>query len=164
MMKKCFPAPLVSLALFVMWLLLNHTLSLGHMLLALVLALTLPALLGELRPQKVRVRHLTTAVRLGLTVVADTTRSNIAVLRFLLLPKRRRDPPAFVKIPLELRDPNALAVLAMIVCITPGTVWAELSLDRSLLMLHVLEVDDPQTTIDHVKTCYERPLMEIFES
>ena len=74
-----------------------------------------------------------------------------------------RHAAAFVHIPLELRDPNALAVLAMIVCITPGTAWAELSLDRSMLMLHALEVDDPQTLIDHVKQRYERPLMEIFE-
>ena len=32
-----------------------------------------------------------------------------------------------------------------------------------MLMLHALEVDDPQTLIDHVKQYYERPLMEIFE-
>ncbi len=163
MMKKLFPAPLISLGLFVMWLLLNHSVSAGHMILALLLALGLPVLFKELRPQKVRVRHLSTALRLCFAVMVDTTQSNIAVVRFLLLPSQRRHPPAFVKIPLELRDPNALAVLAMIVCITPGTVWAELSLDRSALMLHVLEVDDAQAVIDHVKTRYERPLMEIFE-
>jgi len=55
-------------------------------------------------------------------------------------------------------------VVAMIVCITPGTVWAELSLDRSVLMLHVLEVADAHAVAHHVQTCYERPLMEIFES
>jgi multicomponent K+:H+ antiporter subunit E len=158
-MKKLFPAPLISLGLFVMWLLLNHSVSAGHMILALLLALGLPVLFKELRPQKVRVRHLGTALRLCFAVMVDTTQSNIAVVRFLLLPSQRRHPPAFVKIPLELRDPNALAVLAMIVCITPGTVWAELSLDRSALMLHVLEVDDAQAVI----TRYERPLMEIFE-
>ena len=163
MMKKLLPAPLISLGLFVMWLLLNHTTSIGHVLLALVIAWGLPVLFSELRPQKVRVRHLGTIIRLCFTVMVDTTRSNLAVLRFLLLPSQRRHPPDFVKIPLELRDPNALAVLAMIVCITPGTAWAELSLDRSLLMLHVLEVDDAQAIIDHVKTSYERPLMEIFE-
>ena len=104
-----------------------------------------------------------TVLRLGLTVVADTVASNLAVARLLLAPGRPRHAAAFVHIPLELRDPNALAVLAMIVCITPGTAWAELSLDRSMLMLHALEVDDPQTLIDHVKERYERPLMEIFE-
>ena len=45
--------------------------------------------------------------------------------------------------PWMLRDPNALAVLAMIVCITPGTAWAEISLDRiDAACWHVLEVDD----------------------
>ncbi|MGD9774316.1 Na+/H+ antiporter subunit E [Diaphorobacter sp.] len=163
MMKKLLPAPLVSVALFVMWLLLNHSVSTGHMILALLAALILPVMFSELRPQKVRVRHLGTVLRLCLAVMADSTQSNIAVLRLLLQPSRRRHPPDFVKIPLELRDPNGLAVLAMIVCITPGTAWAELSLDRSMLMLHVLEVDDPQHIIDQVKTRYERPLMEIFE-
>jgi multicomponent K+:H+ antiporter subunit E len=51
----------------------------------------------------------------------------------------------------------------MIVCITPGTAWAEISRDRSQLMLHVLEVDDPEEIVQLVKRCYERPLMEIFE-
>jgi len=163
MMKRLFPAPLVSAGLFVMWLLLNHSASPGHLILALVLAVALPVMFRELRPQKVRVRRPFTILRLCLAVMADTTESNIAVLRFLLLPSQRRHPPGFVRIPLELRDPNALAVLAMIVCITPGTTWAELSLDRSVLMLHVLELDNAQAIIDHVKARYERPLMEIFE-
>ena len=163
MMKKILPAPLVSFGLFVVWLLLNRSLSPGHLLLALLLALGLPALFNELRPQKVRVRHLGTVLRLCWTVVVDTTQSNIAVLRFLLLPRTRRHSADFVKIPLELRDPNGLAVLAMIVCITPGTAWAELSRDRSMLMLHVLEMDDAQAIAQHVKASYERPLMEIFE-
>ena len=163
MMKKILPAPLVSFGLFVVWLLLNRSLSPGHLLLALLLALGLPVLFKELRPQKVRVRHLGTVLRLCWTVVVDTTQSNIAVLRFLLLPRTRRHSADFVKIPLELRDPNGLAVLAMIVCITPGTVWAELSRDRSMLILHVLEVHDREAIVQHVQTRYERPLMEIFE-
>ena len=37
-MKRLLPAPLLSVALFVLWLLLNRTVGLGHVLLALVLA------------------------------------------------------------------------------------------------------------------------------
>ena len=44
MMKKILPAPLVSFGLFVVWLLLNRSLSPGHLLLALLLALGLPVL------------------------------------------------------------------------------------------------------------------------
>ena len=163
MMKRLFPAPLLSVALFVLWLLLNHSVSKGHIVLGAILGLMIPVLTRGLRPFPVRVRHPWTILKLFLTVVADTSASNFQVVRFLLLPKMRKHQAAFVHVPLELQDPNGLAVLAMITCITPGTAWAEISRDRSVLLMHVLEVDDPQTIVEHVKTKYERPLMEIFE-
>jgi multicomponent K+:H+ antiporter subunit E len=162
-MKHLLPAPLLSVALFLLWLLLNQTLSAGHMLLGAILGLLIPILLRGLRPLPVRIRHPLTVLRLAATVVYDSTVSNLTVVRFLMFPSQRKHAADFVHIPLELRDPNALAVLAMIVCITPGTAWAELSRDRSMLLLHVLEVGNPQEVIDHVKHHYERPLMEIFE-
>jgi multicomponent K+:H+ antiporter subunit E len=162
-LRTLFPAPLLSLALLCMWLLLNRSLSAGHVLLGSVLALGIPVLTAGLRPLPVRIRRPGTLLRLGLTVMADTVRSNLAVARLLLAPGRRRHPPGFVHIPLELRDPNALAALAMIVCITPGSAWAEVALDRSALLLHVLELDDAAAITAHIKQRYERPLMEIFE-
>ncbi len=163
MMKLIFPAPLLSVALFVLWVLLNHSVSAGHLVLGALLGLLIPVLTRGLRPLPVRVRHPWTIFKLAITVVADTSVSNFQVVRFLLFPSLRKHPAAFVHIPLQLQDPNGLAVLAMITCITPGTAWAEISRDRSMLLLHVLEVEDPQIIIDHVKTKYERPLMEIFE-
>lgn len=163
MMKRILPAPLLSVSLFLVWLLLNHSTSAGHLLLGAILGLSIPVLLRGLRPLPVRIRRPLTILRLAFTVALDTSVSNIMVVRFLLIKSYRRHGPDFVHIPLELRDPNALAVLAMIVCITPGTSWAELSRDRSVLLLHALEVGDPQVLIDHIKTRYERPLMEIFE-
>ena len=163
-MKKILPAPLLSAALFVLWLLLNRTLGVGHLLLAGLLAVAIPLLTAGLRPVPVRIRRPGVALRLLLTVAGDSVRSNIAVMGLLLKPGRRRHPPGFVHVPLDLRDPNGLAALAMIVCLTPGTAWAELSLDRATLLLHALEVDDAGAMAAQIKTRYERPLMEIFES
>lgn len=70
---------------------------------------------------------------------------------------------AFVVVPLELRDAHALAALAVITTVIPGTVWCELAPDRSALMLHVFDVDDEAGFIAHYKSRYERPLREIFE-
>ncbi|MFN9476198.1 Na+/H+ antiporter subunit E [Acidovorax sp.] len=163
MMKRILPAPMLSLALLVLWLLLNRSLSAGNFVLGGVLALAIPLLTAGLRPLPVRVRAPGAVLRLALTVMGDTVQSNIAVARLLLAPGRRRHPSGFVQIPLELRDANALAVLAVIVSIAPGTAWAELSVDRSVLMLHVLEVDDAAAIAAQIKRRYERPLMEIFE-
>ena len=161
--KLLLPAPLLSVALFVLWLLLNHSVSAGHMVLGAILGILIPIATRGLRPLPVKVRHPWVIVKLALQVMKDTTASNLRVVRFLLFPGLRKHKADFVYIPLELQDPNALAVLAMITCITPGTAWAELSRDRSMLLMHVLEVDDPQAIIEEVKTKYERPLMEIFE-
>lgn len=163
-MKRLLPAPLLSAALFVLWLLLNRTLGLGHMLLALVLALAIPVFTAGLRPVPVRIRKPGVALRLLLTVVGDSVQSNMDVVRLLLKPGKLHHTPAFVHVPLDMRDPNALAMLALIVCITPGTAWAELSLDRTTLLLHALNVSDVRAMVQEIKTRYERPLMEIFES
>ncbi len=162
-MKRLLPAPLLSLTLFALWLLLNQSVAAAHLLLGLVLALLIPLLTRGLRPLPVRIRRPAVVLRLLLTVICDSVRSNLAVARMLLRTGARRHPSAFVPVQLDLRDPNALAVLAMIVCITPGTSWAELSLDRATLLLHVLEADDAASIAAHVKSRYERPLMEIFE-
>ena len=68
-----------------------------------------------------------------------------------------------MRIPLALRDPNGLAALAIITTVVPGTVWSELAMDRSALLLHLFDVEDEQAYIDFFKQRYEKPLMEIFE-
>jgi multicomponent K+:H+ antiporter subunit E len=161
--RALLPSPMLSLALLALWLLLNRSLGAGHVVLGTLLALAIPRLTAGLRPLPVRLRSPWAALRLAATVFGDTVQSNLAVVRLLLRPGTRRHPAGFVRIPLDVRDPNALATLATIVCITPGTAWAELALDRSALLLHVLELDDPDAVTAHIKQRYERPLMEIFE-
>ena len=163
MIKRLFPAPLLSVALFVVWLLLNQSLSAGQMLMGLLVALVVPVMTAGLRPLPVRIRHPLTVLRLGFTVVADTTQSNLQVARFLLFPSLRRHPADFVTIPLELRDPTALAALAMITTVVPGTVWSELARDASAVRLHVWDVQDDAAFIAHYKSTYEAPLLEIYQ-
>jgi len=49
-MSRLFPAPLLSVALFVLWLLLNLSVSPGNLLLAAAFAVVAPMLLAPLRP------------------------------------------------------------------------------------------------------------------
>ena len=100
-MKRLLPAPLLSVALFVLWLLLNRTVGLGHVLLALVLALAIPVFTAGLRPVPVRIRRPGVALRLLLTVAGDSVQSNIAVVRLLLQPGRPTHTPAFVHVALD---------------------------------------------------------------
>ena len=109
------------------------------------------------------IRRWRTLARLVLAVGADVLRSNLDVARGLLRPVSRPPTGAFVRIPLELTDPSALAALAIITTVVPGTVWAELAVDRSAVLLHVFDVDDEAAFVADFKARYERPLKEIFE-
>jgi multicomponent K+:H+ antiporter subunit E len=68
-----------------------------------------------------------------------------------------------VIVPLELRDPLGLAALSMVTTLVPGTVWSELALDRSALLLHVWDVGREDVFVARFKARYEKPLREIFE-
>jgi multicomponent K+:H+ antiporter subunit E len=96
-------------------------------------------------------------------VLADIARSNIAVARIVLHPGARKQTSGFLNIPLELRNPAALAVLACIITSTPGTAWACYDSKRSVLTLHVLDLVDDEAWLHIIKHRYERRLLEIFQ-
>jgi multicomponent K+:H+ antiporter subunit E len=97
-------------------------------------------------------------------VFVDIVRSNVSVARIIFgLTHGRQITSGFVDIPLDMRDPHGLAVLAAIVTSTPGTVWANLSIDGTTLTLHVLDLKDEAAWITTIKQRYERLLMEIFD-
>ena len=127
------------------------------------LAILAPVMFAPLRPLPVRIRRPGVILKLFFLVGRDVVASNIAVAWGVL--RAGKNPPRsrFIKIPLDLRDANGLAALSMITTVVPGTIWSELALDRSVLLLHVFDLDDEAAFIEHFKTAYERPLMEIFE-
>lgn len=161
--KKLVPAPLLSAGLFALWLVLARGVGAGQLLLGLALALVVPWMTAELRPAEVRVRRPLTIVRFIAVVGRDVVASACAVGWGVLTSRWRPPRAAFVVIPLQLRDPVGLAALAMVTTVVPGTVWTELALDRSAVMLHVWDVDDEPRFIDRFKARYEQPLREIFE-
>jgi multicomponent K+:H+ antiporter subunit E len=162
-MKRWFPAPVLSLALFAMWLLLNRSLEAGHLLLGAFVGWLMPVLTAPLRPAAGPLRRPLVLARLILVVGYDLVISALQVARGVMQPRSNPPRASFVVIPLELRDPFALAALAVITTNVPGTVWTELAPDRSKLLLHVFDMQGEEEFIRHYKDRYERPLKLIFE-
>lgn len=162
-MKRFLPAPLLSLALFAMWLLLSRSLSPGNLLLAAVAGVAMPWLLKPLRPPGGTMKRPLVLLKLVLVVGGDVVVSALVVAWGVLRAGRRPPRGCFVAVPLDLRDARALAALAVITTVVPGTVWCELAPDRSALLLHVYDLAGEAEFIRHFKTRYELPLKEIFE-
>jgi multicomponent K+:H+ antiporter subunit E len=128
-MNKVLPAPMLSVALLLLWIALMQSFSAGTLLLGAALAVFWPAATAHLRPRKVKVRRPLLALRLMGRVILDMVRSNAEVAWAILTRRSDSVPSAFVQVPLELTDANGLAVLSMIVTFTPGTAWVQLSAD-----------------------------------
>jgi multicomponent K+:H+ antiporter subunit E len=96
-------------------------------------------------------------------VFADIVRSNIAVGRIVLGFGGRSRTAGFLSMPLELRHPGGLAVMACIVTATPGTSWARYDRARNVVTIHVFDLIDEREWMTTFKDRYERRLMEIFE-
>lgn len=152
------------LALLALWLILNESFAAGHVLLGAVLALGGVAVYSRLQPaaNRVRNRPLAAVQLLGL-VLADIVRSNLAVARIVLGLGADKRTAAFLSLPLELRHPGALAVVACIITATPGTTWVRYDRAAGVVTIHVLDLIDEQAWIRLFKERYERRLREIFE-
>jgi len=160
-MKRWLPAPLLSLALAALWLALARSASWGDLLLAALAGLLLPLAFASLRPERPRVRRPLVLLKLTLVVLWDSLLSNLDVFAGLL--PGRSPVNRFVRVPLDLRDPTALAWLCAITTFIPGSLWCELAPDRAMVIIHVWDAPDEARFIADYKRRYEQPLLEIFE-
>jgi multicomponent K+:H+ antiporter subunit E len=152
----------VSAALLVVWLLLNGTLAAGHVLLGAFLAWLLPLVTTPFANAHPRIRRPLAIARLALVVLRDIVVANVEVARRVLGPERRLSP-GFVRIPLTVTDPYAIAALANIVTMTPGTLSADIEPGNRHLVVHAFHLVDADALVADIKARYEAPLREIFE-
>ncbi|HEX6120732.1 MAG TPA: Na+/H+ antiporter subunit E [Dongiaceae bacterium] len=163
MIRRVLPYPILSLALLLLWLLLNQSLSPAHFVLGTCLGIGGGLILTALEPSPMQFRHPAALAVLGWLVLLDIVRSNIAVARIILGTRLPTVTSGFVEIPLELRAPHGLAALAIIITATPGTIWVNHDSVTGVLTIHVLDLVDESAWLRTIKGRYERRLMEIFE-
>lgn len=161
-MKRWLPSPLLSAFLLLLWLMLNQSIEPAHLLLGAMLAIAVPLLVAPLRPTPVRISRPFTIIRLIIYALIEIFRSCFNVCTLIVFGGGRLNSQ-FIRIPLDLRDPHGLAVLACIINSTPGTVWVEIIPGSNDLALHVFDLHDAHWWVNMIKTRLEKPLIDIFE-
>ena len=160
-MQRLFPMPLQSAIMLIVWLLLNNSFSVGQIILGLILAIAIPRLAYPLQAKRSRIKKPLKALRFMLLVFWDIVVANFEVAIKVLMPSALLRP-AFIAVPLDLREDLPITLLTSTVSLTPGTVSAEVSEDRRWLYVHALDMRDEAEVIALIKQRYERPLKEIF--
>ncbi len=159
--RRWLPSLPLSLIIVAFWLVMVDTLSVGHVLFALLLGLAIPPFAARLDREFARIGSLRPVPRLAAILLWDIVLSNIEVARRVLGPERAIHP-GFVWYPLDIANIHGIAALTSFITLTPGTVTAALSHDRKYLLIHVFNLQDEGALVADIKRRYERPLMEIF--
>lgn len=163
MMERLLPHPLLTLMIVLVWLLLANDVSIGHLVLGLIIGVLVPRFTSVYWPDRGRVRNPMAILGYFLVVLWDICVSNVQVAYLVLFRRGDSLRSRFVTVPLDLRSPEAIAVLAGTITMTPGTVTADTSAEGRALLVHCLETDDPDAVVAQIKDRYERRLKEIFE-
>lgn len=154
--------PVLTLTLAVVWVLLANDFSWGAMAFGLLLGFAVASITSAYWPGEARIRRPAAIAAYGFIVLWDILVSNVQVAYLVLFRRGESLRSRFIVVPLELHSPEAIAVLAGTITMTPGTVSADLSADGRALLVHCLETSDPAATVAAIKQRYESRLMRIF--
>lgn len=165
MIRRLFATPIRSVLLFLVWCALNNSVSPLVLVSGFLLAILIPWVVRGFREPQPAVKKYGRFAGYLLMVLWDIVIANLQVVK-VVLGRNSALKPGFVLLPLDLKQPLPLTILAATICLTPGTVSAEL-LPRQddapqYLLLHVLDLQDEAALIAQLKQRYEAPLMEIF--
>lgn len=161
-MRRVLPHPILAGLLLVLWLVLQQSASLGHILLGGAIAIAASKAANAILPEPVTVRRPLKLLQLTVVAGIDIIRSNLAMLVLLLNP-RAKPTAGFIEMELELTNRFGLAVLACLLTATPGSAWLEYDGEKSTVLIHVFDLKDEAEWVTTVKTRYESLLLEIFE-
>ena len=162
-LRKIFPHPFLTLLLAVVWTLLQNNVSAGMVVFGLILGVIIPALTARWWPDRPDEMRLIPMIKYIGIVIWDIIVANIQVAKIILTKPNDQMKPNWVIIPLELKSPEAITILAGTITLTPGTVSADLSSEGHSLLVHALDAPDPDVVRDEIKERYERRLLEIFQ-
>ncbi|RBI87543.1 Na+/H+ antiporter subunit E [Rhodosalinus halophilus] len=163
MLRKFLPHPWLTLVLIAVWQMLANTVTTGTLVFGAILGIVVPWITAAYWPDRPRLSSPFRIVEYILIVLWDIVVANVIVAAIILFKRNSTIRSQWVTVPLDLKTPEAITVLAGTITMTPGTVSSDVSADGRALLVHCLHTDDPEGVRDQIKNRYERRLKEIFE-
>jgi multicomponent K+:H+ antiporter subunit E len=161
-MQKLFPHPYLSATLVLTWVLLMDSIGPGALLMGGFLGVVIPLLTAPYWPEHAAMKHpLRLIAYIGL-VLGDVIVSSIQVAAIILFKPADQIQSAWICVPIDLPSPEAQALLAGTITMTPGTLTADFAADGKSLLIHSLHAPDPDAVRADIKSRYEARLKRIF--
>ena len=85
--------------------------------------------------------------------------AGVSVFRLILLPSEVR--PGVVAVPLDITSDAEITLLANLITLTPGTLTLDVSTDKKVIYVHVIQMEDPDAFRNDIKNGFEKRVREV---
>lgn len=162
LLRSLYPHPGLAVFLMLFWMVLADSWTFGSLVMALVLGTLIPFFTAPWWPGKPRLQRPLELVAYLVIVVYDVVISSYQVAKIILFMPRDQIRSAYVPVPTTLTSPEAVALLAGTITMTPGTLTADISADGRTLLIHSLHAPDPDEIREGILARYETRLKRIY--
>lgn len=155
---------LTVVTLSVVWAFVTGTFTLLNLLLGALIGVGAGYFLRERIERPHLLRRLGRVASLALLFLTELALSAWRVAILVISPNmNKRIAPAIIAYPLTVQTDIQITLLANLVTLTPGTLSVDVSDDRSVLYIHVLEMHDREETIAGIRDGFETKIIEVFQ-
>jgi multisubunit Na+/H+ antiporter MnhE subunit len=133
----------------------------------IILAIALVALFGPFlrgnsaAKSPLQPKRLIAFVPFAWAVLRDIIIGTWTVLRIVLHP-RPRNRPGIIAVPLGDRTPGGVAISALAMSLSPGSSLIVIDWDKRIMLLHLLDVADPEAARAELQQFYDRYQRAVF--
>ncbi len=160
--QRYLPHPLLTLLLVVLWMALLNSFTAGGLFVGMVLGTVIPIYTAHFWPDRPVIRKPWVVFSLIGILFVEIFIANFQVAYRILFRSADQLNMRWIKVPLDVTNPEALAVLMSTLTLSPGTVAVDLSADGHSLLMYCLDLQDEERLIHTIKHRYERRIKAIF--
>lgn len=151
---------LLNVMLALVWMVLTADFTQRNFVVGFVFAYLLLWLLRGMLPAQDYFSKVKSILAFALYFLWQLILANLRVA-FIVLSPRLPLRPAIIAVPLDIKTPVAITILANLIALTPGTLVMDVSPDRNTIYVHTVFVEDAEAFRHEIKYGLERRIAEV---
>src|SRR5699024_9822187 len=138
----------------------NAEFTIGTFVTGYIIGLVAVYILRNFMPGRFYLKRLYWLIRLFFIFIIEWIEANIEVVRIVLSPIFIIHPGLY-SYPNDMVVEWEVALLSILITLSPGTVVVEISEDYSIIYIHGLDMEDADGEIENIKTSFENVIKEV---
>ena len=148
-----------NIAIALIWAFLHTSYTFKNFFIGFVIGAILLLLFQRRFGQDFYLRKILKVLKLLFIFIKEIVVANFQVF-FLVIKPKLHLRPGIIQLPIDLRSPLKIVILANMITLTPGTLTMEISPDNKILYIHVLDIGDEEAIKNDIRTKFENNIKE----